>query len=407
MKQTEAQPERPRLNSARLAEVSAQPRLAAQAAATGIEMSVAASRRAAGDSHRPVTPELRLRRGQVTAGIPNQVLFRALNEQIGLNNRRYEHESQLELVCECKHQGCLERLRVPRDDYEAVRRFPTRFLMKPGHCSDGERVAEERDGYVVVEQNRAGRRNSDPSRPTPTPQPPSRSLITAVMTPGSPRYRLGPKLTRPRDVNSVRPAAGSSAVELRKEHDIAAEEATRDAVCCLHAVLGRDSPCLEACAFWKQGVGDQQGRCDVWPLVARLEFDDRPDNAGWLLRIRTLLETAATSEQQGEAQRHLAQARDRIARTAQVTRTGEAWSGAETPVPREIEQEPSLVSPSSRCGRLTVEGVAEVVSGSIEITAGQVRELLSLFALAQLSLATMPGWSDGPELFERNLPYLV
>jgi hypothetical protein len=34
-----------------------------------------------------------------------------------------------------------------------VRRFPTRFLVKPGHVTAGsERIVELADGYVVVEK---------------------------------------------------------------------------------------------------------------------------------------------------------------------------------------------------------------------------------------------------------------
>ena len=38
-------------------------------------------------------------------------------------------------------------------EYEAVRRFPTRFFVKEGHeVAGGERVVGESEGYVVVEK---------------------------------------------------------------------------------------------------------------------------------------------------------------------------------------------------------------------------------------------------------------
>jgi len=82
----------------------------------------------------------------------NQVLFREVNEQIRSLSATAA-ESGLELVCECSHDGCKKRLPIQLAAYEAVRRFPTRFVVAPGHEIAGvERVVESRGGYNVVEK---------------------------------------------------------------------------------------------------------------------------------------------------------------------------------------------------------------------------------------------------------------
>jgi hypothetical protein len=80
------------------------------------------------------------------------VLFRAVNEQIHLLAEGFAAEEQLELLCECERENCFARLSVAPADYEAIRRFPTRFLITPEHVSADERIVEETNGYVVVEK---------------------------------------------------------------------------------------------------------------------------------------------------------------------------------------------------------------------------------------------------------------
>jgi hypothetical protein len=87
-----------------------------------------------------------------TAGIRRQVLFRDLNEQIRRIADSFAVEEPLQLVCECEQGDCLARLSVSPQDYEALRRFPTRFLTRADHVCDDERVVQEMDGCVVVEK---------------------------------------------------------------------------------------------------------------------------------------------------------------------------------------------------------------------------------------------------------------
>jgi hypothetical protein len=87
-----------------------------------------------------------------SAGGTSQLLFRQLNEQI----RSIAAGPDLDVVCECVNGACFERLVLPLDAYEAVRRFPTRFVVKEGHVSnDVERAVDVGTGFVVVEKSGA------------------------------------------------------------------------------------------------------------------------------------------------------------------------------------------------------------------------------------------------------------
>ena len=87
-----------------------------------------------------------------TAGIRRQALFRALNEQIRHVAESFAVEELLQLVCECEQGDCLARLPVSPQDYEALRRFPTRFVARADHVCEDERVVKEMAGCVVVEK---------------------------------------------------------------------------------------------------------------------------------------------------------------------------------------------------------------------------------------------------------------
>jgi hypothetical protein len=79
--------------------------------------------------------------------IGRQVLRREVNERISEAGAR-----MIEAFCECGLGGCSDRLTVAREDYEDVRRIPTRFLVKHAHASAEDRVVGEHDGFVVVEK---------------------------------------------------------------------------------------------------------------------------------------------------------------------------------------------------------------------------------------------------------------
>lgn len=102
--------------------------------------------------------------------VQGQAWSRQVNEQIHrLRERTPERADVCEIVCECVDPNCVAPLEVPRSGYEEVRRFPTRFLVAPGHHSERlERVVEECTGYSVVEKTGAGAASAlrlDPRRP--------------------------------------------------------------------------------------------------------------------------------------------------------------------------------------------------------------------------------------------------
>jgi hypothetical protein len=82
----------------------------------------------------------------------SQVLFRELNEQIRRIADSFGVDEELELVCECEHGDCFARLSLSVDDYETIRRFPTRFVTRPEHVGPDDRIVHETTLYVVIEK---------------------------------------------------------------------------------------------------------------------------------------------------------------------------------------------------------------------------------------------------------------
>jgi hypothetical protein len=95
-------------------------------------------------------------------GARRQVLFRLLNEEIRRIADSFDADEALELCCECELGDCFARLHVSHQQYEAVRRFPTRFLVLADHVGPEERVVEVLSGSraVVVEKVGAGARTA-------------------------------------------------------------------------------------------------------------------------------------------------------------------------------------------------------------------------------------------------------
>jgi hypothetical protein len=88
----------------------------------------------------------------------SQALLRELNEEIRRIADGFGVDEDLELVCECEHGECFARLSLSADDYEAVRRFPTRFVTKPEHAGPDDRIVHETALYVVIEKIGPGQR---------------------------------------------------------------------------------------------------------------------------------------------------------------------------------------------------------------------------------------------------------
>jgi hypothetical protein len=86
--------------------------------------------------------------------VPNELLFREVNEHSyrrpgWLDGKHRE----IEVICECGRRGCLQFLRITAERYEAIRAFPTRFVMEPDHpLAADERIVESDEAFVVVEK---------------------------------------------------------------------------------------------------------------------------------------------------------------------------------------------------------------------------------------------------------------
>jgi hypothetical protein len=80
-----------------------------------------------------------------------QNLFREVNERIG--ELVPDGDELGELLCECIREDCTEVILLSRDEYEAVRLVPTRFLVLPDHETlELENTVETTERYVVVEK---------------------------------------------------------------------------------------------------------------------------------------------------------------------------------------------------------------------------------------------------------------
>jgi hypothetical protein len=62
-------------------------------------------------------------------------------------------EEAFTFVCECGRAGCRGRIRLARDEYEAVRVHPGRLVVVGDHqAPERDRVVARHDAYVVVER---------------------------------------------------------------------------------------------------------------------------------------------------------------------------------------------------------------------------------------------------------------
>lgn len=96
------------------------------------------------------------------SGARRQVLFRDLNEEIRRIADSFDADEALELCCECELGECRARVFVSHQQYEAVRRFPTRFLVLADHVGPEDRIVEvlSRTDSVVVEKVGVGARTA-------------------------------------------------------------------------------------------------------------------------------------------------------------------------------------------------------------------------------------------------------
>ena len=87
--------------------------------------------------------------------IENELLFRKINEEFDVvAHARLVRSTPSVFVCECSRLDCTEAIELSREEYEAIRVHPNRFLVLPGHVDpEIERIVEEHVGFWVLEKN--------------------------------------------------------------------------------------------------------------------------------------------------------------------------------------------------------------------------------------------------------------
>jgi hypothetical protein len=85
----------------------------------------------------------------------NEAVFREVNERIEELADSFDLGSApLDLICECGKADCVQRISMPRAEYEELRSDPHQFALYPGHeISDVEIVVARRKGYDIVVKN--------------------------------------------------------------------------------------------------------------------------------------------------------------------------------------------------------------------------------------------------------------
>jgi hypothetical protein len=83
----------------------------------------------------------------------NESLFREVNERIAELNQTFQVDGRSEFLCECSREECTEPVSISLEEYEEVRRTPTRFFVLPGHEDvNVERVVSRGEHFIIVEK---------------------------------------------------------------------------------------------------------------------------------------------------------------------------------------------------------------------------------------------------------------
>ncbi|HZU21164.1 MAG TPA: hypothetical protein VE982_08075 [Gaiellaceae bacterium] len=84
----------------------------------------------------------------------NEVMFRAINDRIRDLADRFGSmgHGELDFVCECADETCVERVPLTPSQYDDVRAIPARFVVVPGHEATPlvERVIFRGPNFVIV-----------------------------------------------------------------------------------------------------------------------------------------------------------------------------------------------------------------------------------------------------------------
>lgn len=84
----------------------------------------------------------------------NEASFRSINDRLEAQLRDLEVVPDTQpFVCECGAADCHEPVLLTLAEYEAVRKHPTHFVVRPGHeMAEVETVVLEHEHYVVVQK---------------------------------------------------------------------------------------------------------------------------------------------------------------------------------------------------------------------------------------------------------------
>jgi hypothetical protein len=90
------------------------------------------------------------REKQERKGAFNQALRREANER----QLESSHEERVEFVCECSKQACDELVSLTVEEFEFVRRVPTRLVVSMGHVDYASEhvIMEEPGRFQVLER---------------------------------------------------------------------------------------------------------------------------------------------------------------------------------------------------------------------------------------------------------------
>jgi hypothetical protein len=83
----------------------------------------------------------------------NEAIFRDANEEIAqVREQLTVIEGRTPFLCECDDPNCREVVRLTIEEYEAIREYPSHFLLANGHSWAQGRVVDKHQDHFVVEK---------------------------------------------------------------------------------------------------------------------------------------------------------------------------------------------------------------------------------------------------------------
>src|SRR5437764_9092388 len=83
----------------------------------------------------------------------NESTFRRANESLEEEATDLGFDDEpTPYLCECEDERCVELVQLNREEYEAVRANPKRFVMVPGHQEADDVVVREGARFTVIEK---------------------------------------------------------------------------------------------------------------------------------------------------------------------------------------------------------------------------------------------------------------